>query len=161
MEYKVASLNQIDEIIKLKNEAKQRVIKEKLPIWQNGYPLDEMIIEDITNVEGRVVIIDNEIVAYACFHHAIKEYGTGVFKIDDVYSFGRVMVKTSYLNKHVGTFLVKSMIDEAKSLNAKGLGILVDSFNIKAVNLYKKFDFEKEGERQFPFAYLDIYGLYF
>ena len=51
MEYKKAKISQLDEIIKLKNEVKQRVIKEGLPIWQNGYPLDEMIIEDIENEE--------------------------------------------------------------------------------------------------------------
>ena len=71
------------------------------------------------------------------------------------------MVCNDYLNKGVGKFLVKSMIEEAKTLNVNGMGILVDSCNIKALNLYKSFNFTKEGERQFPFAYLDIYTLYF
>ena len=71
------------------------------------------------------------------------------------------MVKNNFLNKHIGSFIVKSMIEEAKSLNVDGMGILVDSCNIKAVNLYKKYGFIKEGARKFPFAYLDIYGLYF
>ena len=45
------------------------------------------------------------------------------------------------------------MIEEAKTLNVEGLGITADDFNIKAVNLYKKHGFIKEGEEQFPYAY--------
>lgn len=161
MEYKKAKMSQLEEIIKLKNEVKQRVIKEGLPIWQNGYPLDEMIVEDIENEEGRIVIIDNKIVAYSCFHHAIKEYGKGVFKKDNVQSFGRLMVSDLCVGKHVGDFLVRSMIEESKTLGVEGMGILVDECNIKAYSLYKKYGFKKEGAQQFPYAYLDILGLYF
>ena len=57
--------------------------------------------------------------------------------------------------------MISKMIEEAKTLNVDGMGLLVDSCNIKALNLYKKFNFVKEGENQFPFAYLDIYTLYF
>lgn len=161
MEYKKAKMSQLEEIIKLKNEVKQRVIKEGLPIWQNGYPLDEMIVEDIENEEGRIVIIDNKIVAYSCFHHAIKEYGKGVFKKDNVQSFGRLMVSDLCVGKHVGDFLVRSMIEESKTLGVEGMGILVDECNIKAYSLYRKYGFKKEGAQQFPYAYLDILGLYF
>ena len=92
--------------------------------------------------------------------------GSGValvtpFKKDNVYSFGRLMVLDGYVGKHIGDFLVKSMINEAKLLKVDGMGILVDACNTIAVNLYKKYGFKKEGENQFPFAYLDIYGLYF
>ena len=140
MEYKKAKMSQLEEIIKLKNEVKQRVIKEGLPIWQNGYPLDEMIVEDIENEEGRIVIIDNKIVAYSCFHHAIKEYGKGVFKKDNVQSFGRLMVSDLCVGKHVGDFLVRSMIEESKTLGVEGMGILVDECNIKAYSLYISFN---------------------
>ena len=161
MEYKKAKMSQLEEIIKLKNEVKQRVIKEGLPIWQNGYPLDEMIVKDIENEEGRIVIIDNKIVAYSCFHHAIKEYGKGVFKKDNVQSFGRLMVSDLCVGKHVGDFLVRSMIEESRTLGVEGMGILVDQCNIKAYSIYRKYGFRKEGAQQFPYAYLDILGLYF
>ena len=160
MIYRKATLDDLKEIIIMKNKVKERIIKEGLPIWQNGYPLDSMIEEDINFQEGRVITINNEIVGYSCFHNAEKEYGKGVFKKDNVQSFGRVMVKDEYLGQHIGDFLVKSMIEEAKTLNVEGMGILVDECNIKAYSLYKKYGFNKEGEDQFPFAYLDILGLY-
>lgn len=161
MLYRTARIDEISEIISMKNKVKERVIKEGLPIWQNGYPLDEMIIEDVNLGEGRVVIYNNVVVAYAVFHHATKEYGKGLFKKDNLQTFGRVMVKDGYTGLHISDFLVKSMIQEAKSLKVLGMGITADSCNIRAVNLYQKHGFIKEGEKQFPWAYLDYFGLYF
>lgn len=161
MIYRVATLNDLNEIIIMKNKVKQRIINQNLPMWLNGYPLDEYIIDDIKSNEGRVIEINGKIVSYSCFHHASKEYGNGVFKKDNVMSFGRLMVDDGYVGKHIGDYMVKSMIEEAKSLNVEGVGILADDFNVKAMNLYKKYGFNIEGARQFPYAYLTILGLYF
>ncbi|MBQ8206679.1 MAG: GNAT family N-acetyltransferase [Bacilli bacterium] len=161
MIYRVATLDDLNEIIIMKNKVKQRIINQNLPMWLNGYPLDEYIIDDIKSNEGRVIEINGKIVSYSCFHHASKEYGNGVFKKDNVMSFGRLMVDDGYVGKHIGDYMVKSMIEEAKSLNVEGVGILADDFNVKAMNLYKKYGFNIEGARQFPYAYLTILGLYF
>ncbi|MDE6407226.1 MAG: GNAT family N-acetyltransferase [Anaeroplasmataceae bacterium] len=160
MKYRIANHKDIDEIIFMKNEVKKRIIKENLPIWLDGYPYDEMIVEDIEKGYGRVVEEDG-IVAYACFHPASVEYPSHTFKKENLQSFGRVMVKEGYVGRHYGSFLVKSMIEEAKTMKVEGLGILADACNAKAVRLYEKYGFQKEGSGQFPYAYLDIYGLYF
>ena len=55
MIYRKATNDDIINIIAMKNKVKQRIIEENLPIWLNGYPLDELIKEDIENNEGRVV----------------------------------------------------------------------------------------------------------
>jgi ribosomal protein S18 acetylase RimI-like enzyme len=160
MKYLIAEIKDLEEILKMKNKVKQRIILEDLPIWKDGYPLDEMIVNDIQNKEGRIIKIGEEIIGYACFHHAEKEYGKGVFKKDNVQSFGRVMVKDEYLGKHIGDYLVSSLINEARGMKVDGMGILVDECNVKAYSLYKKYGFKKEGAQQFPYAFLDILGLY-
>ena len=160
MIYRKATNDDINNIIAMKNKVKQRIIEENLSIWLNGYPLDELIKEDIENNEGRVVEISGEIVAYSVFNHCNREY-KNAFKKENLQSFGRVMVKEGYTGKHIGDFLVSKMIEEARTLNVDGLGITVDAINIKAVNLYKKHGFVKEGEELFPWAYLDKYVLYF
>ena len=160
MIYRKARIEDLNEIILMKNKVKKRIEEENLPIWLNGYPLENLLEEDIINQEGRVVTINNEIIAYSVFYHSSREY-KNAFKKENLQSFGRVMVKDEYLGKHVGDFLVSEMINEAKSLNVDGLGITVDSINVKAVNLYKKHGFVKEGEELFPWAYLDKYVLYF
>ncbi len=161
MVYRIANINDLKEIIEMKNQVKQRVINENLPIWLNGYPLDEYIEEDIVNGFGRVIEIDNSVVAYAAFYLSTMDYPEDTFSKEPVQSFGRLMVKDEYVGKKIGSYLVDQMIEEAKKLDVLGMGILVDEVNSKALNLYLKKGFKKEGSKQFPFAYLDIYTLYF
>ena len=71
------------------------------------------------------------------------------------------MVDDNYIGKGIGKLLISNIINEVKEMKMIGMKITADSCNIKAVNLYKSFGFKKEGEYQFPYAYLEIYGLYF
>ena len=68
MIYRIATLDDLNEIIIMKNKVKQRIINQNLPMWLNGYPLDEYIIDDIKSSEGRVIEINGKIVSYSCFH---------------------------------------------------------------------------------------------
>lgn len=161
MKYQIASKDNIDEIISMKNRVKQRIINTNLPMWLNGYPQDEMIIEDILNNHGRVIIFDNKVVAYAVLYPSAFEYQNEIDDIDNRYSFGRVMVDDNYTGKGIGRFLIESIINEVKSKNQKGMIITGDDFNTKAMNLYKSLGFVKIGEKQFPYAYLSIFKLDF
>ena len=161
MKYQIASKDNIDEIISMKNRVKQRIIKANLAMWLNGYPLDEMIIEDVLNNHGRVIIFDNKVVAYAVLYPSVFEYQNEIDDIDNRYSFGRVMVDDNYTGKGIGRFLIESIINEVKSKNQKGMIITGDDFNTKAMNLYKSLGFVKIGEKQFPYAYLSIFKLDF
>lgn len=163
MVYRKATEKDLAEIIDMKNRVKEQIIREGLPIWQHGYPLDSMIQEDIQRGEGRVMEAeeDGEIVAYAVFHPSLEEYPAGTFGSDRMQSFGRLMVKTAYAGRHIGQTFVREMIREARQLGVDGMGILADACNSRALHLYTKFGFRKEGSAQFPYAYLDIYALYF
>ena len=159
--YRVAQIEDFSQIVQMKNAVKARIIEQGLAIWQNGYPTDETIVEDIAQNEGRVVEFNGEIIAYSVFYHCTREYDNAFKNSNNLQSFGRIMVRNDFLGKKIGDFLVSSMIAEAKTLSVDGMGITVDAINTVAVNLYKKHGFIREGERQFPWAYLDIYALYF
>ena len=111
MLYRIAEHKDLEEIIQMKNEVKKRIKEENLPIWLDGYPLDEMILEDIEKGYGRVIEVDGEIVGYACFHPAEVEYPPHTFKKESLQSFGRVMVKEGFVGKHYGSYLVKSLLN--------------------------------------------------
>lgn len=159
--YKIAKKEHLDEIIKMKNEVKQKVIEEQLPIWQNGYPQDELLFEDIELGYGRIIEVNGNIVAYASFYPALYDYDPGTFPNDHVMSFGRIMTKVSERNKGYASALIKEMIEETKKKNLPGMGILVDDFNKKALSIYLKFGFKYIGTGTFPWAVLDIYYLTF
>lgn len=161
MEYKIASINELKQILEMKQRVKTRIINQNLPMWLNGYPLDEMIIEDIDNNHGRVVTIDEKVVAYAVVYPSTFEYEGEINDILDRYSFGRVMVDDGYTGKGIGRFLINNIINEAKDNKQKGMIITGDDFNTKAMNLYKSIGFIKIGEKQFPYAYLSIFKLDF
>lgn len=162
MIYRNATKNDLKQIIMIKNRVKERVIKENLPIWLNGYPTDDYLLEDVEKNRGRVIELNNKIVAYSMLCESSEEYAEfNLFDTNKLYSFGRVMVDDGYLGFGIGKFLVYNMINEAKLKGQKGMKITADSCNIKALNLYKSFGFKKEGEYNFPYAYLEIYGLYF
>ena len=161
MEYQVAKINQLSDILSMKNRVKQRIINQNLPIWLNGYPQDDFIKEDIENDFGRIIVVDNKVAAYAAFYPAVWEYEGQLNDIKYRYSYGRVMVDDDFLGLGIGKLLVKSMINEAKALGYKGMLITADDVNIKAVNLYTSLGFIKTGEKQFPYAYLSIFKLDF
>lgn len=161
MIYRKPKVEEINDILIMKNNVKKRIIDSGMPMWLNGYPLDEMIVEDIEIGDARIVELNGKVVAYAHYCHASKEYDNGTFKKDNLQTFGRVMVDDGYTGKHIGDFLVKSMIEETKTLGVDGMGITGDDFNVKAMNLYKKYGFIKEGEEQFPYAYLSKLVVYF
>ena len=161
MTYRKTTQQDLDVVLALKNQVKARVIAENLAIWQDGYPQDQLIVDDFANGFGRVVEIDGRIVGYATFHPAHYEYPKDTFKSNNVMSFGRVMVANDFVGKHVGSFLVKNMIAEARNLGYEGVGILVDDFNTRATQLYYHLGFVKEGRNLFPWAELDILALYF
>lgn len=157
--YQIATKSSLDEIISLKNDVKKKVIEEQLPIWQNGYPEDELIIEDIEKGYGRVLIVDNQIVSYASYYPALYDYDPGTFPRDDIMSFGRVMTKVTETNKGYANSLIDEMIKETKQNNIPALGLLVDSFNKRALNIYLKKGFKYIRTDTFPWAVLDIYYL--
>ena len=161
MIYKPASKFELNNIINMKNRVKERIIKQNLPMWLNGYPLDKMIVDDIEHNHGRVVIIDDKVVAYATLHPSSYDYEGEIDDLENRYSFGRVMVDEGYTGLGIGRFLVENMVNEVKSLNQRGMIITGDDFNTKAINLYKSIGFVKIGEKQFPYAYLSIFKLDF
>ena len=61
MIYRVPKTSEIDEILVMKNNVKKRVIESGLPMWLNGYPLDEMIVEDVQLGDARVIELDGKI----------------------------------------------------------------------------------------------------
>ena len=161
MIYRSATKNDIKNILEMKNRVKNRILKENLPIWLNGYPLDEFIIEDINQNFGRVIEIDGKIAAYCVCLPSNIEYEEYLEKTTYYYSFGRVMVDDNYLGLGVGKYLISNVIQEAKELNQKGMIITADECNTKAINLYKNFGFVKITEFQFPYAYLTVFKLEF
>lgn len=161
MVYTVACIEQLEDIIVMKNEVKQRIIESGLNIWRDGYPTDDLIVEDINNGFARVIIEEGKIIAYASVYPSDIDYPSDTFLRSNLLSFGRIMVNNAYVGKGIGQYFVKQIIDEAKKYKYNGIGILADSFNDRAVHIYTKLGFKKESEVDFTYGYFDVLTLFF
>ena len=111
MIYRNATKNDLKQIIMIKNRVKERVIKENLPIWLNGYPTDDYLLEDVEKNRGRVIDLNNKIVAYSMLCESSEEYAEfNLFDTNKLYSFGRVMVDDNYTGLGIGKFLISNIL---------------------------------------------------
>ncbi len=152
MEYLRAEEENIKECQDLKNAVVTYLNKTGLHIWDDEYPSDDLIKEDILFSNARIIKDNDQIIAYACFDKVEEEFGENVFEVNGLYSFSRLMVKEGFTRKHVATFLINSMLKEIKSLGAKGCGIMVHPINTNAISMYTKLGFKFEKTKMYPFG---------
>lgn len=77
MKVKLADNLNINSIMEVIEYAKQIMITNgNSTQWINGYPSKEVILKDIENQHGYVVIKDNEIAGYFCFIQGVNPEGT-------------------------------------------------------------------------------------
>ena len=58
-----------------------------------------------------------------------------------------ISVRNEMQSKGIGTFLLKSMLDQCKVMNYKKIFLEVRVSNVKAINFYEKFGFSKDAIR--------------
>ena len=106
-----------------------------------------------------MIIIDDEIVAYATLSPILEEFDENTFNDSSFYCFSRLMVKTGFTNQHIATFLISSMLEEIKAKGIKGCGIMVHPINEKAIKMYQKLGFKFENRRKYPFGDFITYSI--
>ena len=62
---RLATNNDLISIMKIIDNAKEFLKKSGSTQWQNSYPDEESILEDIKNKSGYVFIVENKVAAYA------------------------------------------------------------------------------------------------
>ena len=65
MEIRMAYPNEIKRIMEIIQDAKESLAQRQVDQWQDGYPDEEIIFEDILESRGYVAVEDQEVVAYA------------------------------------------------------------------------------------------------
>ena len=105
------------------------------------YPLAKRYIDDSDELNGMWVYDD--------------EFVKGVININGK-QIVELYVDPFFENQGIGSMLMNYAVGQ---MNCNFLWVLEK--NIRAIKFYQKHGFVKEGERQFPYAYLSIFGLYF
>ena len=146
LQYRTAALEDLQAILELLFSVKENNQKIGLKIWQHDYPNANVIMRDLSSASGRVIEDgDGNILAYTAFVKTDEEYGPEAFGYRYLMTFSRLMVNPDYLKQGIAYFLIQQIINETRMIDCRGLGITVDGFNEAAINLYKKFGFNRTG----------------
>lgn len=118
----------IDEVFKIESE-------EIIVPWSKNQI--ENLVENKDCVFRVLVGDNNKVLGYYSFNIICDEaYINNIAVIKDMQSKG------------LGTLLFQDLIDSCKSKNINAITLEVEKENIKAIGLYKKFNFTEEGIRK-------------
>ena len=146
MEYKILEACEEDreELLKL---YKSLVGREGCP-WTDEYPSYETIDFDLSRnalfvmkSEGKIIGAisideDEEVNKLPCWNRELEPEA----------EFSRIAVSSDMQGQGIGKILVKFLLDELKKRGFKGVHIIVNRYNPKALRLYDSFDFKNVGE---------------
>lgn len=72
----------------------------------------------------------------------------GIIPVLDEADISNIVVHKDFRNKKIGSFLLKALIDLARSINIKTLNLEVRASNFPAIKLYEKYGFKVCGIRK-------------
>ena len=146
MEYKIMKASEADrrQLIDLYRAQIGRIYCP----WNEDYPSDETIDDDLSRdalfvlkkngcVKAAVSIDQDEACdSLACWEEQLKPSG----------ELARLAVLPEEQNKGYGRIMLKYGMDELKKRGYKGIHILVNKYNVKAIRSYAVFGFHLAGE---------------
>lgn len=157
MEYVKGLIKNFDEIKNLRKKTIENLIDISLPIWDDSYPSEDLIKEDIDKGNVRIVLDEGKIIAFAVLDRCENEFGEYIFDEPNLMVFSRLMVDPENRNKGVGSFLVDNLCLEMKKEKASGCGIMVHPINTYAINFYEKNGFVFEKRKNYPYGDFSTY----
>ncbi|CAI8304423.1 MAG: Uncharacterised protein [Flavobacterium sp. SCGC AAA160-P02] len=149
MKLKRSTLNDIEKIMQIINDAKIHLASLKIDQWQNGYPNRKEIEKDILKNESYVVLNnEKKIIATSMFTlrpeptYKIIE-GNWIIKESEKYGvIHRLAIEKKYKNSGIATFILKQFHQELKNKNIKSLKIDTHEDNFEMQSLIEKLGYQ-------------------
>ena len=122
MEIRMAYPNEINRIMEIIQDGKDSLAAAGVNQWQDGYPDQEIIFEDILESRGYVAVENQEVVAYAALHKgneaAYNDIYDGKWEHDNYLyiSFHRVAVAKEAAGRGVAQTFLQGLIEGEKGL---------------------------------------------
>jgi Sortase and related acyltransferases len=152
MEFKKASQSDLSNIMQIYRAAIKHMDDIGIHQWDEIYPSEDIIKEDIVNTEMYMGLIDSTIVSvFTLSPRHDKEYEIGNWQYNNFrYSvIHRLCVNPTYQNKGVGAQAMKFIEDIFRSENFETVRLDAFSQNPTALRLYEKLGYIKVGEVNF------------
>ncbi|MDO5293156.1 MAG: GNAT family N-acetyltransferase [bacterium] len=148
VKFRIATIADLREINCLVQDAIAAMKKEQIDQWDERYPDQEILREDIEKQQLYVGYVENKIVViYVINQEFDQEYNTGKWEYNEkpFYVLHRLCVDPKQQKQGIARSTMRHIEEELK---AKGIGAMrldVFSKNPSALRLYHSFGFKKVG----------------
>ncbi|MFK8061274.1 MAG: GNAT family N-acetyltransferase [Polaribacter sp.] len=150
MKLRLSTTKDIPRILEIINDAKALLKSLNINQWQNGYPNQEQIENDIVNKESYIVVNnDNEIIATSMFttkkEPTYKEVIDGNWLINESKTYGvihRLATSKEHRKQGIAEFVFNEFHQQLKSKNIQSLKIDTHEKNLGMQSLIKKLGYQ-------------------
>lgn len=148
LKYRIATLEDLDEVCTLVSHAIDIMIKQNIEQWDNLYPTREDFKEDIEKKQLYVGLVDQQIaVIYVLNQEYDDEYKNGDWKYKDkpFYIVHRLCVNPAFQNKGIAKKTLVHMEEQLREMGMDAIRLDVFSKNPYALKLYSHLGYSKVG----------------
>lgn len=164
IEYRKATLNDLNEITNLVNAAIQTMIEEEIYQWDELYPTKEDFKNDIELNQLYVGIIDNKIaITFTLNQESDEEYNHAFWEHPEInyYVLHRICVNPAFQNMKVATNTMKYIEKILINMGIYALRLDVYSLNPYSQKLYANMGYKKTGSANWRKGHFDLMEKYF
>ena len=153
-EYRLANLDDIDQVMEVIEDGRELLKEEGNGQWQFGYPARSDLLEDIKN-GNLYCVIDGKTIASVCaitgYEESYMHFYEGWWLTDyDYLVIHRVAVRASYRGKGYGQALFKVFASVAKEKKIHSLRIDTHKNNSLLLHIMEKEGFKYCGKAILP-----------
>ena len=148
MKIRLSKIEDIPEIMMIIEDAKAYLASQNIDQWQNGYPNEKQIENDILKTESYVVVNDeNQIMATSMFTtnpEPTYKVIDGNWLVDETKIYGvihRMAIKKEFRKFGLATFLFDEFHQQLKDKNIASLKIDTHEENLGMQSLIKKLGY--------------------
>ncbi|ONI46398.1 hypothetical protein AN640_03515 [Candidatus Epulonipiscium fishelsonii] len=149
---RLATINDIDRIIKIKNLAIAQMAKNNIYQWNELYPTDTNFLNDIQNETLYVIDEHSQIGAVACIDQNIPSEYYSVLSWSSnspAYTLHRLAVDPAYAKRGYASLIMNKLENLALYKNITNIQIDTFSQNYLAQNLFRKHGYTYVGDVYF------------
>ncbi|MFR5266086.1 GNAT family N-acetyltransferase [Clostridium sp.] len=147
MEFRKSAIKDIDEIMKIINEAKLYFKENNINQWQDGYPDKEVILNDIKNEESFVVINDNKVIGTVVISFKGEKTYNKIYEgtwlsNNDYAVIHRIAISNEFKGFGIGKMIIEETQKLAFEKNIRSIKIDTQKDNMSMQKLLIKNNFK-------------------
>lgn len=149
--FRQAQPQDIPAMMHIIDEAKVLLAKDNSPQWQNGYPNEQVLAQDIKQGFGYVLIVDKQIVATAALQQTPDENyqhieeGSWLKEEQPFTTIHRIALSSNYRGMSLATFFLSHLISESYRLGFRQVRADTHRINQRMKHLLEKTGFQYRG----------------